>query len=428
MLSELRAAWGLALAVQLTAAAPALCNDAEFAACLRQGLTVGWESSFRALRPAEELLGKARRVKATDARAPFALALVQMKHRRYDDAKASVTAALELDRKWITAHQADIFLTVLLKQHRAALPKLENLASLIATAAEAEELSVAEMQSASQFVGQMIGYLATSASEAPQLEVEATRQRVLAALPVSCREMFDAGREAVDEQFTELFLDREQLQQDAQQSELQERGRIAAQLLAQRDALAEQRKAIEEKRDAATAQWEAENAAVNEARGPVEAKLASVQAAMLPVERRIADLDAAISQYITLLQTERDPNRRFALRVEIDRLTAAIGREQANYQVLRTQADNLRGELTVLEARRKTARDRYAATNSALAEQATELVSAEKKLVNQWERNQRPVVGNTAAVTSRSAKVKALTTYYEFPLEAERQRLLQSLE
>ena len=91
MLNPLRPAWSLALAVHLAAAMPALCNDAEFASFLRQGLTVGWESSFRALRPAEELLGKARRVNATDARAPFALALVQMKHRRYDDAKASIT-------------------------------------------------------------------------------------------------------------------------------------------------------------------------------------------------------------------------------------------------------------------------------------------------------------------------------------------------
>lgn len=428
MLTQLRTAWALALAVQLTAAAPALCDDAEFAAYLRQGLTVGWESSFRALRPAEELLEKAREVKATDARAPFALSLVQMKHRRYDDAKASVTAALELDRKLIPAHQADIFLTVLLKQHRAALPKLENLAKLIAAEAEAEKIAVEEMKAASQFAGQMLGYLATSASEAPQLEVETTRQRVLAALPVAYHEAFAAGREAVDEQFTELFLDREQLQQDAQQSEMQERGRIAAQLLTQRDALAAQRKAIEEKRDAATAQWEAENAAVNEARGPVESKLSTIQASMLPIERRIADLDAAISQYFALLQGERDRNRRLALRLEIDRLTTAIGREQAAYQVLRTQADGLRGELAALEAKRKTARDRYAATNSALADQATELVSAEKKLVVQWERNQRPIVGNTAAVTSRSAKVKALTTYYEFPLEAARQRLLQSLE
>ena len=428
MLTQLRMAWALALAVQLTAAAPALCNDAEFAALLRQGLTVGWEASFRALRPAEELLGKARRVKAADARAPFALALVQMKHRRYDDAKASVSAALELDPKLVPAHQADIFLTVLLKQHRASLPKLENLAGLIATAAEADQLAIEEMEAASQFVGQMIGYLATSAAEAPQLEVEATQQRVLAALPVSCREAFDAGREAVDQQFTELFLDREQLQQDAQQSEMQERGRVAAQLISQRDALAAQRKTIEEKRDAATAQWEADNAAVNEARGPVEAKLSTLQASMLPIERRIADLDAAISQYFALLQGERDRNRRFALRLEIDRLTADVGREQASYQVLRTQADGLRGELAVLEAKRKAARDRYAATNSALAEQATELVSSEKKLVSQWERNQRPIVGNTAAVTSRSAKVKALTTYYEFPLEIARQRLLQTLQ
>ena len=406
----------------------AQADDALYAAKVKEVLEVGWGPSFRQLQPAAAAYSQAAQVSPRDARAPFALALVQIKHRRYDDAQASVAMALERDPNLFAAHQAEIFLTVLMKKHQAALPKLDRYAKLLSAEAAAGNASEEQLAAGARFLGQFIGYLATSAGEAPQLEVAAAQDQILKALPASAYESFEGARDAVDEKFTELFLDREQQQQVAQDAETQERIVIGQQLMADKQNLETERAGLEQARQASAQRLQAEEAQITAARGPLLERLSAVRRRMAPLEASMAQTDARISQYLSLAATERDPQKAFAYRLEADRLTAVMTRYQVDHATLRAQAAPLENELAVLDARRRAARDRYSAESSSIANRGVELVEGEKKLAARWEKNQRPVVGNTAAVSSRSALVKALTTYYSFPLEQERQNLLASFD
>ncbi len=411
----------------VTAHPKARADETRFQSAVREVLTVGWGTSFRQLEPAKIAYGRALEANPRSALAPFALALVQMKHRRYEDALSSVQAALKIEPAMVSALQADVFLTVLLKQHQAALAKLDRLAKTLVEQAEGRELAEEQLADSARFLGQLFGYLATPAGEAPQLEVAAMQAQLLKRLPPSLYEPFEAGRQAIDEKFTEMFLDREQQQQQAQDVETQQRVNIAEQLLAEKQALEADRAALEQARLAVVKQLEDEEAAVTRAKAPLVEKLSVLQRSLGPLEAQMAQTDIQIGQYLSLAAAERDPQRIRAYRFEADRLTALMIRYQVDHLALRAQAAPLETELAVLDARLKAARDRYASQVKSISNRGVEVVTAEKKLATRWERNQRPVVGNTAAVSSRSAQVKALTTYYTYPLEQERLRVLESL-
>ncbi len=421
------ALFALSAALLAASAGVADADEQRFANEVRGVLTAGWGPSFRQLEPAAAAYARATKEAASDARAPFALALVQIKHRRYDDALGSVAQTLRLDPRNLSAHQADIFLTMLLKQHQAALTKLDRLASLLEEQAANDDANPKPLADAARFMGQMFGYLGTSAGEAPKVEVAAAQDQVVKRLPAPSYEAFELGRKAVDEQFTELFLDREQQQQDAQDAETQARIATAQELQTAKELLEGERAQLEQARKSAISTLEQAEAALTTARGPVVEKLATLQRSLIPLENQMAQLDARIGQCLSLAASERDPQQSFAYRVEADQLTGLLQRYQFNYRALRAQAAPLEAELATIDAKRKAARDQYASQTRLIAGRGVEVVEAEKKVATRWERNQRPVVGNTAAVSSRSAQVKALTTYYAYPLEQERLKLLESL-
>jgi hypothetical protein len=392
----------------------------------------GWKPSAKALDAAREEYEAIQADGRANPRVTYAFALVQMRNRRYDDAKRLLDDVLAADKNDLSARRARIWALVLLKDYSAALVDLESLMKSLSAKAAADGADVdetdAELAALAEFAGRVVGFIDGPAARSVAEHVRADyRKRVTAPLTTARRAAFDSGHEAVARRFAELDLDRQQTKADAKASEQDRKDRIKQELDRERAGIAAEKSTLDSRADKARADLKKELTEVEAQARPLVTQQTRLESQGAAISREIANLQVEIGRLLDLADESEDPFEARRFRAEARRLDAVLARFSNDLGRVNTDLATVASKRVAIEGRRRAALARAQAEDDRIDRRRIDLVSTEKRINNDERRAGQPASGHTGAVASLAAKASAFTTYDDFPFEEERAKLLQAL-
>lgn len=407
-------------------ATPAIAAD-EFSAQVEKILEVGWGKNFLVLEPAREHYEKATRLKASDPLAPYAFALAHAKQNRHVDARKFAEEAAALDDKFLPARDLVIFQAVRARDYDVALAKVDDLTRRLPEQPDTLELD--DYLQRARFLGRLFGYLAGPVSgRVDAAQFQAVRQRLLDRLTAEADAAFEASEQEVVNQFAELRLGRDQTKEDVEAAQAEAKKREAERLAKEKEQVAANKEEVEAQAEAARREADGILSEIDKNFAPLERKFNDLAAQAAPIRRRMADISGEISRLQFLIDGTDDPNERFRLGREIDRLGGLYDRLQRDYVFLDREAARVRADLAALEQRRAATINKYEGVMKKLGKAADNLRKTAKRIDRLEDDNAQPPTGNTAGVRATTAILQSLTTYVNFPLESEKQRVLAALK
>ena len=413
---------GLCLAVGSVAQA----ETAEEA--LKAVLEEGWGDSIKVVRVAEEHFAEAQRLAPGDVRVPLAMAWVQMKHRRYSTAEELIDKALKLDAQSLPAHRAKIFLLTLTKRNSNALTQMTTVAKSFPEIGSPQEAQVTET---CRLMGRIFGYLEGPMLNSVGPNLLADAERKLTASLLSTRlEAFAKARLEVSKQFAGLSLDTEQTREEEKVAQKDQKESTSERLAEEKESIEANKAQLEEQASKATQE-------AQQAVGEIDAKVAPIDAGLTQINVQGAqirndlssvqlDINRALAEAENAFNNE-DPIREALWQREANRLRNIRLNLENQYRVLDAQAATLNQQKAALLNQRQAIATRYDAYMKQLGRQSTNLTLTARRVSRDLERNDKPATGNTSKTSNLSTRLIALTTYVEFPLDQERQRLLETL-
>jgi hypothetical protein len=404
---------------------PALCPAAEddpVPAGVVRLLEAGWESSSRALAPAETEFEKLQALAPDDARVLYAYALVQLKHRRYQEASRLLAEAVAVEPGDAAIRRAEIWVTLLTRRYPAALVQMAGLAKALAAEPPGDA------PQSSRFLGRMFGFLegpAGSAIDADRLAED--RGRIVGLLGTALEDEFEAGRQAVLEKHDELALRHEQGRESAKLEQQAELDRLAERLETEQADIEARREDLQRAADQARESLEATLRDIDGKLATLERAFSRLAAEAAPFQDAMVDLDRRIGRLLAAAESAPNPGEAARLRREADRLSDLYGLNQDRYAALDAQARQVNGQRTALEDERRATQERYQEELDRLDRESASLRKIEKRIMADRRKTEKPPTGATPHSRSLAAQAAALPTYEPFPFEEEKQRLLEQV-
>lgn len=419
-----RTSWLLALTVLIGPPAPSIAaDDAKLKAVLGQLLDTGWGKSVQSIKPAQELFEQAKQVAPADPRPAYAMALVYIKHRKYEDANKLLDESLARQKDYVPPREAKVWVLTITKRYSAALVEMDILSEHIAGEAAQNPDAVRPVV---QQLGRTLGFLGGPAGQAVAPEALAEyRRKIESRLPDSIRGELEAARKAVDDQFTELFLAREQSKQDALTREAEIKAKEAERLAEQREAASGEKDRLQARAEQAREELDAELTTIDKQLAAQEKSLAQITAQALPIQQELVLIDRDISRLLSLAEGTDDAALKVRYQAEADRLALVGRRLQRELAALDAQAVGVRAEITAESNRRRAAVARYEALLKELQKQGADVKRLERRIAQDEKRVAQPPQGNSPEVRAAAAQALAFTTYVPFPLEEAKRRLLK---
>lgn len=402
---------------------------------LVQLLKVGWDTRPAARNEAEEIFRQYIEEQPADARAYYAYALVRMQQGRYPEAGELLDKALRFDRNHLNAWRARSWISMLTRKHDAALAELDRLSQLLDDAMQ-EEVADAKVARRRQqqhrelvgYLGRMIGYLeGAAAGSVSASAVEGAKRKIVERLDGTLQEEFEAQRSAVVDQFNVLATAKDDAQvQEIMAAEKQKRERLAqierleADAAVRKDELKTESDKVKSEAQAASAQYAA-------ADRPLADELSRLRAQAARLESDLSSITIDISRVRADLARERDPIRRERLLFELDRLEGIAARIDGDLLAVERRAAGVQSQRGTLLAQHRQTQGAYAATLQKAQQEYNSLENQLRRANSERLKLSKPASGTTGKVLSMAKEAVALSTYEVFPLEAERQRLLDEL-
>jgi hypothetical protein len=399
-------------------------------AAVKQGVArlfeVGAQNTVKARAAAEEHYNDLKNAAPTDVRITYAYALVQIKHHKYAEASKlldEVVAARKTDRQ---AWKAKSWLSVITKNYAAALVDLDRLSQLLpADAAEGDEEE--QHLELSRYLGRVFGFLEGPAADAvidPQRE--AARKKILARLTEPRQLAFEEGRSRVLAAWSGLGVEKEESEEKAKGVAEEEREKLLKDLETRKAQLAERRAEIGPRREKLRSELTAERDSLAKEERPFLADLNVINAQAAGIRRELDFYAADILRLQWRFEREKDPVLRDRLRRELDRTNFLAARVDGNLATLQRQAAGVQAQLAEVQRRHLQAAARINGELARLDNESAALDKQEKRHDIDTGKAKKPAVGDVRRSRAISAQAAAFTTYEEFPLEAEKQRLLDS--
>lgn len=426
--------------VPVAAAAPPTRDE------LKKLLELGWRIDPESQQAADELYDQLSGATRSHGSVSYAQALIKIKQRRYSDALPLVDDLLRFEPKNIDAWRAKIWLSIILRRSPEALVATEKAVALFpaepaapvapppadkdarddpAEANDAERYYV----DLSTFLGRMFGYLeGPGAATVGEAQLVTHRTKVVERLTGARREAFLAGRDAVMDQFLGKKDDQQVTREKAVQEEEKQRDQRLRQLDEQRSRDAERVDQL--------------NAERTRLRGELNDQLRDIQRRDQPLADQVARLDAQatrlrrelniyagdIGQLERLLLRERDPLIRDQYRREIAVLESRASRLDADLAALNRQGAGVVAQRASLAQEAQQVQGSIGRQLDSLDKEGGDIQRRARQADGEERRLRKPTTGDTTQVRAMSAQASAWTTYEPFPLELERQRLLDSLK
>lgn len=390
-------------------------------------LSVGWDIRPEGRARAAAAYQQAVEDLPGDRQIVYAYALVRMQQRQYPEAVRLLEDYLSIEKEDAQAWRAKAWLAMLMKNASSSLVDLDKISQLVAD--EKTELTAAERQELIGFLGRMIGFLEGPGEGAVNSStLSAAKRKIVDRLTPTQRETFDQNVSAVIDEFGVLATAKD----DAQVQEIATAEKRKRDQLAQLDKDAIEIGARKEELKLAAERIESEAQADNDtysrADQPLAESLANVNSQALIAERELANVSVDLLSLRAQFARERDPIIRDRLFREIDRVEILAARIDADLLSLRRRAQGIQAQRGTLAAKHNQAQASFAAGLAKAQKEFQTLENQLKRASAERSKLKRPAVGNTGKIIALNKQAVALSTYETFPLEAEKQRLLDQLE
>jgi len=414
---------------------PAACRAAE-PSSLKSGiarlLEVGWPKSLDARQAADAQFRRVLNDHPSRWEVHWAKALVDIRGRRYDDALSYAEKAIALNPQAIGPQRAKIWLLALLKKDAKALTELDDLARLLAAAAQASPLSTdrrLRLIETAALLGDVLGYYeGPGADRVPAGTLKLVRRRTLARLPKDLAQAANDARDEVLAEYRRLLAaktDTRQKEKDRAEDRKKAlrrdidtgRVRVAKQL----DDLATVRQELGDGFRSRFDELQARD-------DPLQTKLAALNREGVLVADEVAALRLDLAQLSRRIRRERDPVERERLRAFYRRRELTLARSESAYRALDAEAAQVSAQRAKLAAQLSELRRQYADSLAQLDKRRDDLLKQQKSFDGLEKRLRRPATGNTGGVRALALELEAVTTYVAFSLELEKERLLESLD
>jgi hypothetical protein len=397
-------------------------------AVLERGVTrlfeVGWDTSLKAREEADQVALKIDELFPGDPRGAYAHALVLAKQRRYADSLRWIDQALAVLKTDVDAWRSKIRLAMLTKDYAGALAAMERLAALAAAEPATEtELEAGRAESA-RFLGRMFGYLEGPVEGAvTKAQLDASQTKLVASLGAARQSAFDDGRRQVRETHSSLALEKEEAAAEEKVAAEAEQEKFLRDLAEEKEGLDPKRDSLATDREKLRddARQEVENASEDER--PLLQQLAAIQSQALLVRRQLSLSLSNLSTAQLTINNERDPFIRSQLLIQANQYSTLAARYEAELNLLERRALLINRQRALLRQRVGKAQADIAAQVADIEKELGDLDKREKRITVQEKKGTR---GTSATRTSRLLDVEmtAFSTYDEFPLELEKQRVL----
>lgn len=394
------------------------------AAEMAELLEAGWQRTADGRAEAADIYNGAKRKAPANAELLYAYGLVRLKQRQYREAVGQFGEAIAADPAHLPARQAEIWTLMLLKRFPQALVQLEALGTALPREEQAEAIEAPRRQVA-RFMGRMFGFLEGPAGKAAREDlVVRHRTAIETQFTTQRNDEFQAGRQAVLEQYDELALghdqERDQAKVDQEAEKVQEGERIEQErgnIEGERAAMLERAEKLREDLEYRLSEIDRQMAPLDTSFNRLAAEAQAVQGEMFNLDQRIGRLLRSADG------TEDEFLRRRYLR-DADRLSAVYGDYEAQYNALDAEATQVNAQRSALAADRQGALERHEAELERLDDRSGILSRNVKRLDREERDTARPASGSSTRVRTLASRASAFTTYEEFPLESERARLL----
>ena len=416
----------LLLLVVLTTTKLVHADDTALRDDVKAMLTAGFKKGSSQFAAAGELHDVAAKTGQGDRRVEYCWALVLIKHRKYDDAQEVLDSLIEgngdsrYSRMWKTR------IHLIRRQYAAAMVEMRSLAKTLDPKADD-----AHQQRTAKFLGRMVGFLEGPVGVDSVLFDE-VKAEILSKLEDEGRASFDTSRVAITDKFNDYQSDRVDADADADAKDDAERERLVAldQIDRDRANLDGEITDIEAERTRIDSELKTDLYELSKAGRDASNALNRIETRMDDTARSIDFLRSDIARYYQLLDVEEDEARRLLYSNEIRRLDGRLVRLENNYRRYLNDRDRDRAGAALTEARNDiTSAQGHAARSLRDVQQRDDRVRVGLKRLSIAERKANK---KGSATSSRGRylgnKARAFTTYEEFPLDAEKGRLLASFK
>ena len=391
-------------------------------------LELGWDRSPKAGAAAVEFFSQIQDAGAHDPRLLYAHSLVLIRHRKYDEAANLLDEIVSREPENLPAHRARIWIAMLTKNYNQALAQMESLSRQFPEHDLAGDQEEPYRQSAA-FLGRLIGYLeGPAASSVAEHIREDHRQTIIDRLSTGRRQVFDDAVQQVLDRFAEIDLLRDQRRDDARLEQEEIRQRELKRLSDQKEDLEKQQASLDKAANRLEQEFSQRVGQVNRQLQPINTSLSRLQNRAAALNRQLASLQAEIVQLYSLAEQAPDAPGSAGLRSSARLLErSSIGLELDLSGVI-AESNRVASQRDLLLAERQSILKQQRAAVEQLSDRRSNLRKRANRIAADQRKTARPVSGNTTAVLALGSRAGAFTTYEPFPLEQEKQRLLDELD
>ena len=419
------AAW---IGAFVLAAPPSLADDAAEREAIAKLLDVGWAATPKARAAADAQFDVVRLLSGPSPAALEASLLVLLQQRRYDDASKRADDLLARNPADLTAQRAKIWIAVVSKNYAAAMLAADKLSRQLADDPPRADDEQAIHDDLHAFLGRIFGFLGGPAAEnVNQDDRKASERQIADRILDTRRAKFEEARDGVVAKFLELTGDKDEERQRVIDQAAASRDKTLKELESENEAIAGRLKELDDRKSKLQSELRDEVAQIAKDDQPLVQELARLDARARAINRDLLFYESQISQLREMAAGEMNPTRRQFYEMEIDRVAFAAARLESDLFSVRRLVDSAQAQRAALVARQRRAQAAAADQAQKIDKESSNLAKRDRVNEALEKRVNKSPIGTTSKTRSLAAQATALSTYDQFPLEASRQRLLESL-
>jgi hypothetical protein len=364
----------------------------------------------------------------------YAQSLVQLRKRRYADAKKSLDRVVSRRPNNFAARQAQVWLSLILKDHESALLQLEKLSADLPSPTQNQpqtpgvQTQGPDVPALVDFIGQAIGFLdGPGSGSINESTRRAYQQKIEGNLTLAQQLAYNDARRSVVTKYTNIMQEAELEKAEKEDATKQFKEEAIKDVKDRKLILDTQRQQTIERQQELTNSAREEARKIDQAERPLLNRLYQTGASAAVVERELILISNDMYRIEEYLANESNPNNRQQLLREYDYLR----RLRLNY---RSDLSNLDGQVSGLQYQRAALNQQRGQLAQDVNRSANQSREELRKIEKQQSASQRAELRarKTKAPMQRVRALKiqaaAVTTYIGFPLEAEKQKLFESLK
>lgn len=365
-----------------------------------------------------------------DARLRHARLLTAIKLRQYADAAKMADVLTAVDKPALDHLRARVWLSVLLKNYGQASVAMEKLLAALPPLADPPADDEGDFEELSRFLGRVQGFLDGPVADAvPEAQRNALRKKITEGLSGERKVAFLEGRQAVLDQFLALTDAKETRREKTKEAGERERDERLQSLNDSREQAAERAKELDSRKSKLRSELNDELAQLQKQDAPLARRFAQLDAQGTALRRDLALIDSDRLRYDSLLAREKDPNLRASYIRELARLDALFARLDVDFAAVTRQAASVAAQRADLDRRAAQARLSAGQQVDAADREQADLNRKARRADAEEKRLKTKTPGEKdVGVLAKAAQAAAFTTYEPYPLDEQRQVLLDSFK